>query len=83
MELEQTYTLENLVELEDNGILPRGYGFKIQGGKTVYKSIGEQWRRSGSPTYLSGLGFDEHESWADEKKRRYVSADTQIELVQL
>ena len=54
----QILKLKTLIDLEDNGLLPVGFGFRIKGGTAVYKSIGSQWRRSGHTTFLSPLGFD-------------------------
>ena len=79
----QILKLETLIDLEDNGLLPIGFGFRIKGGTAVYKSIGSQWRRSGHTMFLSPLGFDEFETKADEKKRRYISDDTLIELINI
>jgi hypothetical protein len=64
--------------MSENDELPNNVGFKIVGGRTIYKYIGWMWRQSDKQIYLN-----KHDLFADneERYRRYLSDDTLIEIV--
>ena len=66
--------------MSENDELPNNVGFKIVGGRTIYKYIGWMWRQSDKQIYLN-----KHDWFVDneERSRRYLSDDTLIEIIPL
>lgn len=78
--MQNQMTVSEASELYDDEGLPEGFGLRVVGGRTTYKYIGYMWRQSPKTIYVSNAHlFDQGE----EKKRRYLSNDTVVELVSL
>ena len=76
--MEKIVSAHDLYCMESNCELPPTAKFRIVGGRTVYTVVGWMWRNSNKQVFLNK--YDCHDS-NEEKHRRYLTDDTQIEIL--
>lgn len=76
MEQNKTLPICDWYELDDNNEIPEGFGFRVVGGKKVYKHVDFMWKRSSTKEFCLS------DDWL-ANKARWFEPGTPVELVKL